>query len=195
MKYRSIGTLIICLSCFTIKPTASQDVNFGMINMCASAMNPALTGWNNNWTAGLNYQNTGINKETFETTQLYGEYNKVKHAGGLNILNDASSSGIIATRKMMASYAYHYCTQNSGFRFGIGVGLAQKIIDFSKLTFSDNIDPRTGFVTNTNSPEPLGIISFGLVNLGVVGYYKNVFLSMAVHNINNPNRVNGQKSP
>lgn len=185
IKYIFSFLLIVFLGAIN-QYTVAQDQVYGLINMSSGMSNSAYTGWNNKWTAGIHYQNYDIGNKPNNATSLYGEYNKGVHAGGVNILSD--SYGIITTRKIMANYAYHYCKEKYGVRLGAGLGFAQKEIDFTGLKFGDQIVPGVGIVKDTLSLSLSSVRSFGLVNLGAVGYYKNIYLSFAAHNVNNPNQ-------
>ncbi len=136
--------LVFCF--FTLHfATIAQDALMGLTTCHVSTFNPALTGWNPGWTSGIGYRALGspsVNSSN-EQINIYGEYSKNAHAGGVNILHDVVGMGILTSTQVTGKYAWHYCKEKWGFRLGTGISLVQNAIDFSKLTFSDMIDPRT----------------------------------------------------
>ena len=157
-----------------------------LTNCNASTLNPAYTGWNPGWTAGIGYK-TMSSPWNNETVNIYGEYGKGAHAGGLNIFPNVQGIGTLTSTQVTGKYAWHYCKEKWGFRLGTGISLVQNTIDFSKLTFSDMIDPRTGFVKGSTAEKPVKPINFASLIFGFWAYYKNIYISAAAHNINQPN--------
>jgi len=74
-------------------------------------------------------------------------------------------------------------------KLGFQATYAQKSIDWSKLNFGDMIDPRRGFVWNTNEVPGLNKKSNLDVSAGLLGYSKRYFFGAAVHHLTQPDEA------
>nr|MDQ3100635.1 PorP/SprF family type IX secretion system membrane protein [Bacteroidota bacterium] len=63
----------------------------------------------------------------------------------------------------------------------------QKSLDWSKLTFGDMIDPRRGFIYNTNDVPRGGTVGNADFSAGVLGYSDIFFVGFAAHHLTEPN--------
>ena len=103
-------------------------------------------------------------------------------------MHDQQGQGTIQTSMIAGTYSY-YLKVNRKFRimFGGQAAYFQKYLDWSKLTFGDQIDPRRGFIYQTGDvPRGDGSHGFFDVSAGMVGFTKNFYFGLATHHLNRP---------
>ena len=77
--------------------------------------------------------------------------------------------------------------RNFSLKAGFQATYLQKKVDWSKLTFGDMIDPRRGFIYNTDEipiTEGVNTVDF---SAGLLGFSKTYFAGFVVHHITEPN--------
>jgi type IX secretion system PorP/SprF family membrane protein len=72
-------------------------------------------------------------------------------------------------------------------RFGLQASYGQRSIDWSRLTFGDQIDARYGFIYNTQEQKPQETTRFFDVNAGIVAYTDKFYGGVAVSHLTMPN--------
>jgi len=118
-------------------------------------LNPALTGqfegdlrmtmiYRNQWTSipgNLQYTTASI------------DYNVPQFGGGVGLMFTRSSEGtaFLTNNSIAGTYAYSVGGNGLVLSFGLQVGVANRSIDYSKLVFDDQIDPRLGFIPGSVS--------------------------------------------
>jgi type IX secretion system PorP/SprF family membrane protein len=71
-------------------------------------------------------------------------------------------------------------------KVGLQATYAQKSVDWSKLNFGDMIDPRRGFIYNTNEVPNATSKTNVDFSAGLLGYSRRYFFGAAVHHITEP---------
>ena len=74
-------------------------------------------------------------------------------------------------------------------KLGFEATYAQKKVDWDKLKFGDQIDPRYGFIFNTaedRPPENRGYMDF---SAGLLGFSENFFFGYAAHHLTEPDEA------
>jgi type IX secretion system PorP/SprF family membrane protein len=169
----------------------AQDPTFTQFYSNPVYLNPALSGSSGCPRVAINYRNqwpqlTG-NYVTYAAA--YDSYFKNISGGvGLVAMHDVQGQGTIQTSMIGASYSY-YLKVNRKFRlmFGTQAAYYQKYLDWSQLTFGDQIDPRRGFIYQTGDvPRGNGHRGFFDVSAGLVGFSKNFYFGAAFHHLNRP---------
>lgn len=109
---------------------------------------------------------------------------KVKGGIGLLVMNDNAGKGTLRTTGVGFIYAPKVIiSHNSFISAAIQAGYWQKSVDWSKLTFGDQIDPKRGFIYNTDEiPGKQTVGSFDL-SAGMLISSKYLFAGAAVHHI------------
>jgi type IX secretion system PorP/SprF family membrane protein len=139
----------------------------------------------------MNYRNqwpalTG----TFVTTSASYDQHVDGLNGGLGLLvtHDQAGKGTLNTTAVSGIYSYQQAISR---KFSVKVGFQatyfQKSLDWSKLTFGDQIDPRRGFIYNTNDVPRGGQVGNADFSAGVLGYSDVFFVGFAAHHITQPN--------
>lgn len=72
-------------------------------------------------------------------------------------------------------------------RAAMQVTYFQKSLDWSKLTFGDMIDPRKGFIYETQDIPRGGKVSAMDFSAGIVGYTDKLYFGFAAHHLTEPN--------
>ena len=104
------------------------------------------------------------------------------------VTQDNAANGTLKTTMASGIYAHHLpVTRNFSIRTGIQASYFQKTLDWNKLSFSDQIDPKFGFVRSTAEQGQSGSISNIDVSAGMLGYTKQFYVGVAVHHLTTPN--------
>ncbi|MFM7731089.1 MAG: type IX secretion system membrane protein PorP/SprF [Flavobacteriales bacterium] len=169
----------------------AQDPEFTQFYANPLYLNPAFAGSLKCPRFVMNYRNqwpslTG----NFVTTSASYDQNVQTIQGGLGLLvmNDRAAQGTLNTTTVSGMYSY---AQNISRKFTIRAALQasylQKSLDWSRLTFGDQIDPRKGFIYNTNDVQRGGTVKAIDFSAGLVGYSDRFYGGVAVHHLNEPN--------
>lgn len=149
--------LIIALGflCSGSTKVYGQDPLFSQFHISKAYQNPALTGTDGNislstlvreqWGAIDQFrQFPGAFSTQFAAAEFSGS--QLKNAFGLFVLRDVEGDGKLETQMLGMNYAYvvPFKSKHSlhNVRLGLGVFYNEKSIDWSKLLFSDQLDPK-----------------------------------------------------
>lgn len=205
MKRRNFCFLIIFF--ITSSTSAFADKSDSVITKIKDAslfffndfkLNPALTGIKGGQNIALK---AGIDKPLisygdFYRPQLYsflydGSFGKRKHfATGLYF--DEEKEGAIVNNSIGISFSGNLDISKATFyhniRIGFSIAYAQMSIDFDKLVWGDQIDPRYGFIYYTQETRPSSLTKRTL-NFSAGMWYNNpvFYCGFAVQNITQPN--------
>ncbi|MEN8956486.1 MAG: type IX secretion system membrane protein PorP/SprF [Flavobacteriales bacterium] len=177
---------ILCLSAL------AQDPEFSQFYANPLYLNPAFAGSNNCPRVSLNYRNQwpAISGSFVTQSVSYDQrlgYNK--GAGiGLLVTNDVAAK-TLNTLNASAIFSYHLpVTRKFAIRVGFQATYFQKSLDWSKLSFSDQIDTRRGFVY-TSQDVPNGNNRKDGIDFsgGILGFSEKFYFGFAAHHVNQPN--------
>jgi type IX secretion system PorP/SprF family membrane protein len=169
----------------------AQDPTFTQFYSNPVYLNPALAGSSGCPRIALNYRNQWpqLTGNFITYAAAYDTYAKNLSGGvGIMAMHDQQGQGTIQTSMIAGTYSY-YLKVNRKFRimFGGQAAYFQKYLDWSKLTFGDQIDPRRGFIYQTGDvPRGNGSHGFFDVSAGMVGFTKNFYFGVAAHHLNRP---------
>ena len=183
-------SIIAVFSLFLTNEIKAQDPEFTQFYANPLYLNPAFAGTAHCPRVSLNHRNqwAGISG-TFVTTSASYDQHVDGLAGGVGLLvwNDYAGESTLNTINVSGMYSYQIPVNR---KFSIKAGLqatwAQKKVDWSKLTFGDQIDPRRGFIYKTNEiqrDEPASYVDF---SAGVLGFSEKYFVGFAVHHLTEP---------
>ncbi|MBK6988993.1 MAG: PorP/SprF family type IX secretion system membrane protein [Bacteroidetes bacterium] len=136
----------------------AQDPECTQVYANPRELNPAFAGSVRCPRVALNYRNqwpalTG----TFVTSSAsYDQHVEALGGGiGLLVMNDKAGEGTLTTTNISAIYSYQLnINREFSIKFGMQGTYAQKKVDWDKLTFGDMIDPRFGFIYQTQETRP-----------------------------------------
>lgn len=168
----------------------AQDPQFTQFYANPLYLNPAFAGSNRCPRIAMNYRNqwpalTG----TFVTSTASYDQHVEALGGGLGVLfmSDRAGEATLTTTNISAMYAYQLnISREWTLRFGMQGTYAQKRLDWEKLTFGDMIDPRYGFIYQTQEVRPDLNKSFWDFSSGIVAYSSRYYGGIAVHHLTEP---------
>lgn len=186
---RLIITLIVVVS--AIQTGYSQDPEFSQFYANPLYLNPAFAGSVICPRMVLNYRNQWPSiSGAFVTYNASYDQHFDKLGGGIGILatSDRQGEGIFATNSFSGIYSYRLeVSREFSIKAALQATFVNRGINWDKLTFGDQIDPKFGFVRNTNDIRPAkdskNYVDF---STGVIGYSENFYAGVAVHHLTQP---------
>ena len=187
MKYFILFVALLFNSIFLI----AQDAHFSQYNTSRTFTNPAFTGTDKTLVLSGGYRiqwpniNGGYKTFCFSADQ-YVHF--LRGGFGINYLNDNEANGTLITSKIDINYAPHFELFNHALvvQPAISIGLFKKSIDWSKLTFGDQIDARRGFIYNSGEvqrPASKYNVDF---SAGLLLYSTKFYGGFAAHHLTQP---------
>ena len=185
------AALGVTLGVLCTLPALAQDPQFTQFYANPLYLNPAFAGTARCPRVVLNYRNqwpalTG----TFVTTSASYDQHVEGLGGGVGLLvtNDQAGKGTLNTTTVSGIYSYQQAiTRKFSIKAGFQATYFQRSLDWSKLTFGDQIDPRRGFIYNTNDVPRGGSVGNVDFSAGLLGYTDILYVGVAVHHLTEPN--------
>lgn len=189
-----LSALFLLVSCFSFKnEIKAQDPHFTQFYANPIYLNPAFAGSHRCPRIIFNYRNQWPNiTGTFVTTSFSFDTRVEAVSGGLGIhfLNDKAGMGTMGITRFSGMYAYQLAvTREFSMAFGFQATYGQKKLDWSKLTFGDQIDPKYGFIYNTNETKNQEVVSYPDFSAGVLGFSKRFYAGFAVFHLAEPDEA------
>jgi type IX secretion system PorP/SprF family membrane protein len=133
----------------------AQDHMYSQFFNSPVYLNPALTGqFEGDLRMSFIYRNQFTSVPgSFNYISGSIDYNIPKFGGGIGLLLTRSSEGTAYLTNTNISGTYAYSVGSEGFvlSFGLQAGATNRIIDWSKLVFGDQLDPRIGYIPGSVS--------------------------------------------
>ncbi|MBX7201455.1 MAG: type IX secretion system membrane protein PorP/SprF [Bacteroidia bacterium] len=111
--------------------------------------------------------------------------------GGIGVLvnNDQAGEGTLITTNVSGIYSYHLpVSRKFSIKAGFQATYSQRTLDWTRLTFGDQIDSRYGFIYNTKETFGPNNVSFVDFSVGVIGYSEKFFIGFAAHHLTQPDQ-------
>lgn len=192
MKILVRGWFLLLMILLYGLPSLAQDHLYSQFFDSPIYLNPALTGqfkgdlrmnliYRNQWTSvpgTLSYLSASI------------DYNVPRFGGGVGLIFTRSSEGTAYLDKTNVSGVYSYSVGSEDFvlSFGLQAGATNRVLDYSKLVFGDQIDPTLGIVSGSSAgPLPFNnkfYFDSGVGTNLVVGEFD---IGLAMQHLNQPN--------
>ncbi len=161
-------------------------------------LNPALSGTTFSPRIVANYRNQWPSIPNAYTTYAisYDQFvDKLSSGFGISLLADNAGAGILKTTRINLSYAYNLPLTDALFlRGGLQGGYVQKVLDWDKLLFYDQLDPLTGPTDAMGNPFPSleerpddlnrGYFDF---SAGLMIFSPKFYAGLALKHLNSPN--------
>jgi type IX secretion system PorP/SprF family membrane protein len=197
-EMRRIFTILILGVCFTLEVSA-QDPEFTQFYANPLYTNPAFAGTQAGARFCANFRDQWPSiSGTFVTYAASYDQHFDGIGGGIGaqVWNDRAGDGRLTTTAVSGMYSYdlHIKDASHGDYFimkaGLQAGAFQRSIDFSKLVFGDQIDPRLGPVNQTQEKLPSrGVVTTDFIpdfSAGLLGFTKRYYAGFAVNHIVEP---------
>jgi type IX secretion system PorP/SprF family membrane protein len=183
---------IIILFLFSGIKVFAQDPQFSQFYANPLYLNPAFAGSNICPRLIMNYRNQwpSISGNFVTYNASYDQYFDAISGGlGLLVNNDREGEGTFSTTTANVLYAYSLEVSRSfSIKAGFQASYYMKKLDWSKLTFGDQIDPRYGFVLNTQEKPPDKLSkNTADFSAGLLGYSDKFYFGFAAHHLTEPN--------
>ena len=190
---RLLAPAIITLSAINVM---AQDAHFTQFYANPLYLNPAFAGVNICPKVNMSYRNQYPAFGVYQTTSAsYDQYVDALSGGvGLLAVQDEAANGQLSLTEVSGIYSYHMeVTRHFSVLFGAQATFRQRMLDWSNLTFPDQIDPFWGFVKPTNEIPPgsgdiLNTQNFDL-SFGMVGFSENFYIGAVVNHVTQPNEA------
>lgn len=198
MKQRFALSLLcfLGLALLSLHEARAQDPQYTQFYSNQLMLNPAFAGSSIGPRIAMNYRSQWVRIPGFYQQGAFSfdqpfYIGEVRQGYGININYDQAGEGNLTKIDISANYAIEVpVTDDHTLRFGIAGGFQQASIDFFRLRFPDQIDPRDGVVRPSFEPGALG-------GLGEVQYrpdfhaaalYYNyyAFLGLTVNHLTEP---------
>lgn len=185
------GLACAVLGVFGCSELKAQDPQFTQFYANPLYLNPAFAGTARCPRVVTNYRNqwpalTG----TFVTSSVSYDQHVDAVGGGLGLLvaYDQAGKGTITTSSVSGIYSYQQTVSRKfSMKFGVQATYFQKALDWSKLTFGDQIHDRRGFIYETQDIPRGGSVGNADFSAGILGYSDIFFVGFAVNHLTEPN--------
>jgi type IX secretion system PorP/SprF family membrane protein len=188
MNQRVLFSLLVFTVFFS--DLRAQDPQFTQFYANPLYLNPAFAGTARCPRISMNYRNQWpALSGKYVTYSVSGDMHIDALAGGIGVLvtQDDQANGTLKTTNASLLYSYQaVINREFSLKFGLQATFMQKSLDVASLNFGDMIDPRRGFVWNTNEAIPANNKTAADFSAGLLGYSKNYFFGFAAHHINQP---------
>lgn len=201
MNKRVLLSVALCATLLT--EVKAQDPQFSQFYANPLYLNPAFAGTARCPRIAMNYRNQWPNVSNGQTYVTYSasyDMHLPALAGGIGVLvtSDNQAQGTLNTTNASLMYSYlANINRNFSIKLALQATYLQKRLDVGRLHYGDMIDPRRGFVWNTQEKVPSNQKSNVDFSAGALGYSKNYFFGVAAHHINQPDEgmLNTSKLP
>ena len=170
----------------------AQDPQFTQFYANPLYLNPAFAGSVRCPRFVLNYRNQwpAIPGNFVTYSASYDQHFDGLSGGlGLLVTNDVAGEGTLNTTNVSGIYSYHLpIGRNFSLKAGFQATYAARTLDWTKLTFGDQIDSRYGFVYQTQESQANNSVSYVDFSAGLLGYSDKFFIGFAAHHLTQPDQ-------
>ncbi len=184
--------IFICaLGVLATQVLQAQDPMFSQFYAAPLQINPAFAGVTLAPRLTLNYRN--------QWSQISGGYQtyaasyeqsleSLNSGLGLILMSDDAMKGVYKTTRISGVYGYKLqITDEASIKFGVEAGFIRSSLDWDRLQFGDQIDPRDGFENPSAEQRPASLNNSAFdVGAGLLIYNKKYYGGIAVKHINSP---------
>lgn len=146
-KTKVMRNLFLLFSVFYSVILFAQDVNFNQVNLSNLYSNPALTGVNGErkFSSAYRNQSPSLTDGQYSIYAAYQDGSSSFGNFGAYYMNTLYSKGVYKSHRLGLNYAKSIkVTNNLTFTPGISSSVILDQADFSRITFGDLSNPRTG---------------------------------------------------
>ncbi len=195
---RFIKNTVISAFAFCISGNSmAQDPEFTQFYANPIYLNPAFAGSHGCPRLNINHRNQwpSISGAFITNSISYDQYVNILQGGiAVLITNDMAGQNTLNWSTLNLAYAYHLqMTRTFSLLIGAQATWNQKFLNWNKLSFGDQIDPRRGFIYQTGDLPRGNVLNnnwgtrgFFDVSAGIVGYSKIFYFGFAAKHLNTP---------
>jgi type IX secretion system PorP/SprF family membrane protein len=201
-RKKIIQWMILAIGVIAGRHGVCQDPQFSQFYASPLYLNPAMTGNTQQGRIAAIYRNQwaavpASAADAFKSYAFSYDHNilKISSGVGLQFVRDRAGTGGLRFTDIAGLYAYHLTiTRNLHLNAGMRFGYTTRDIDFTRLTFGDQLLRNDGSATNevfvTNK------ISYFDVGSGIILYAPRFWFGTAFNHINEPNQsFTGTEAP
>ena len=171
--------------------TLAQDPEFTQYYANPLYLNPAFAGTSRCPRLTMSYRNQWpAMSGSYVTSAAAFDQHVESLSGGLGfiVMNDQAGRGTLSTTTVSGIYSYQQAvTRKFSLKAAMQVTYLQKALDWDRLTFGDMIDPRRGFIYETQDIPRGGTVQNVDFSAGLLGFSEKFYGGVAVHHLNEPN--------
>lgn len=187
INMKRFATLMICAN---VSMSFAQDPVFTQFGNSEWYINPAMAARDTLDVVSAKYRNQWPNKTiNYQTSIVSYNHHFAKINGSIYAaaLIDDEGNGLLTTERYSIGYAEKLKFGDEFLiQFGIELSYFQREVDWSRLTFGDQIDPRQGFVYESFEIPRCGGTTGIDISSGLLVQYKKLYLGFSTHHINEP---------
>ena len=177
----------------------AQDPEFTQFHANPIYLNPAMAGTHGCPRLNFNHRNQwpSLSGAFITNTVSYDQYIEGISGGiAISLMNDMAGKNTLNWNSVNFAYSYHLAvTRKFSLLMGAQAGWNQKFLDWSKLSFGDQIDPHSGFIYQTGD-LPRGRLNgnwgtrgFFDASAGIVGFSEKFYFGFAAKHLNTPDQT------
>lgn len=169
-----------------------QDPHFSQFYANPIYLNPAFAGTNICPRLIINYRNQwpSIPGAYITYNASYDQYfDKISGGLGLLVMSDQAGEGALTHNSISGMYSYRLPLDDRGkhnMTFALQGSYFAKSLDWSKLTFGDQIDARDGFVYSTQNIPGNQNVTYMDFSAGTLYFTDKFYLGVAAHHLAEP---------
>lgn len=153
-------------------------------------INPSFMGKDSSNVVYLNHRNQWPKIQGNYITNTFGYHHyitKMNGYVGLSLLQDIAGDGILTTTNLALNYTQNIKIKKVLIKVGVKAAYYQKVLDWSRITYGDQIDQQLGFISQTSeSRQGQSGVTFLDFSFGSSMYWKGFSLGAAIFHISEP---------
>jgi len=193
MRKKILVVTVLCtiFGTFLNEGLKAQDPLFTQFYANPLYLNPAFAGSHRCPRVVMNHRNQWpAIQGTYVTNSFSYDQHISAIAGGLGVLitRDDAGSGTLTSTTASLIYSYFLpVTKSFSIKAGMQASYFQKVLDWNKLTFGDQIDQQLGFISQTaEARKGQQAVQYLDFSGGILGYSKSFYIGAAVHHLIEP---------
>ena len=186
--------ILFCSAMLICGVSTAQDHMYSQFFNSPVYLNPALNGqFEGDLRMNLIYRNQYTSVPgSLSYISASIDYNVPQFGGGIGLLFTRSNEGTAYLNKNNISGIYSYSVGSESFvlSFGLQAGVTNRSVDFGKLVFGDQIDPRLGYIPGSTSTADVPLFNNKFYfdsGAGINVTAGNLNIGGALQHINRPN--------
>lgn len=187
---------ILCILSIS-SSVGAQDPVFSQYYTSPLFINPAFSGIALAPKISLNYRNQYPGWPNAYSTFAAAYEQPIENLNsslGLIVMGDAAGNGLLKTNRVSGIFGYQVRVNNGlAIKFGVEAGIIQSSIDWDRLVFVDQLDPRYGqedqfgnpLISEELIPESLTKV-IPDISVGMIFYTSKFYGAIGVKHLNSP---------